>query len=228
MRATMVFVDFSDAPANDSTTGLRDQLLPGGPDWFSTSSYGNLTMAVNAVTDRFYRLPRPSTDYGWRRGLTAQAHAHYLNDALTAVGRTVSFSGTHLLYVVPTRAAGEISFSIASLGPLTAPDGTVIARSRHLRLGHGALGNKVLNHETGHALGLPDLYGYGGDVHRFVGGWDLMGLIPGPSPDLLALHKWKLSWLREHHRPLHRHPRSDLGAGRTQGRGDPHQRPPHW
>jgi hypothetical protein len=27
----MVFVDFSDAPANDSTTGLRDQLLPGGP-----------------------------------------------------------------------------------------------------------------------------------------------------------------------------------------------------
>ncbi|WP_433271380.1 hypothetical protein ACQPZF_12240 [Actinosynnema sp. CS-041913] len=36
-------------------------------------------------------------------------------------------------------------------------------------------GSKVFNHETGHALGLPDLYGYQGDLHRFAGGWDLMG-----------------------------------------------------
>lgn len=196
VRATMVFVDFPDAPANDSTTGLRDQLLPGGPSWFTTSSYGNLTVAVDAVTARFYRMPRRSTDYGWRRGLTAEAHARYLNDALAAVGRTVAFSGTNLLYVVPTRAAAEISFAAAYMGPVTAPDGTVITRSVTFGQDTAHWGSKVLNHETGHALGLPDLYGYSGDLHRFVGGWDLMGLISGPNPDLLAWHKWKLNWLR--------------------------------
>lgn len=107
VRTTMLFVDFPDAPANDTPTSLRDNLLPGGPKWFDTSSYGTLSVAVNAVTTRFYRMPRPSTDYGWRRGLTAEAHARYLNDALTAVGRTVSFKDTHVLYVVPTRAATE-------------------------------------------------------------------------------------------------------------------------
>ncbi|MEU4449184.1 M6 family metalloprotease domain-containing protein [Actinosynnema sp. NPDC050801] len=196
LRATMVFVDFPDAPATDSTTGLRDQLLPGGPNWFATSSYGNLTPAVDAVTARFYRMPRPSADYGYRRGLTSEAHARYLNDALRAVGRTVSFSGTHLLYVVPTGAASEISFASAYMGQLTAPDGTVITRS--VTFGHDtpSWGSKVLNHETGHAIGLPDLYAYGADQHRFVGGWDLMGLITGPNPDLFAWHKWKLNWLR--------------------------------
>ncbi|ROP42078.1 M6 family metalloprotease domain-containing protein [Saccharothrix texasensis] len=196
LRATMLFVDFPDAPATDSTTSLRDQLLPGGPDWFATSSYGGLALSVDAVTARFHRMPRPSADYGWRRGLTAEAHARYLNDALAAAGRAVSFSGTHLLYVVPTRAAGEISFAAAYLNPLTAPDGTVITRSVTFGQDTAHWGGKVLNHETGHALGLPDLYGYSGEVHRFVGGWDLMGLISGPGPDLLAWHKWKLNWLR--------------------------------
>ncbi|NUT51791.1 MAG: M6 family metalloprotease domain-containing protein [Saccharothrix sp.] len=196
VRATMLFVDFPDAPATESTTSLRDQLLPGGPDWFARSSYGALSMAVDAATTRFLRMPRPSTDYGWRRGLTAAAHARYLDDALAAAGRTVSFSGTRLLYVVPTRAATEISFAAAYLNPLTAPDGTVIPRSVTFGQDTAHWGAKVLNHETGHAIGLPDLYGYQGDIHRFVGGWDLMGLISGPSPDLLAWHKWKLDWLR--------------------------------
>ncbi|MFD0203310.1 MULTISPECIES: M6 family metalloprotease domain-containing protein [Saccharothrix] len=196
LRTTMIFVDFPDAPANDSTTSLRDQLLPGGPNWFATSSYGNLSVSVNAVTSRFYRMPRPSTDYGWRRGLTWQAHARYLNDALAAVGHSASFSGTNLLYVVPTRAASEISFSPTFMSALTAPDGTVIGKSVTFGQDMWGWGSKVLNHETGHAMGLPDLYAYGGDGHRFVGGWDVMGLISGPSPDLLAWHKWKLDWLR--------------------------------
>ncbi|MEV0676016.1 M6 family metalloprotease domain-containing protein [Actinosynnema sp. NPDC050436] len=196
VRTTMVFVDFPDAPATDTPASLRDNLLPGGPNWFSASSYGNLNLSVKAVTTRFHRMPRPSTDYGWRRGLTAEAHARYLNDALTAVGRTVSFSGTQVFYVVPTRAATEISFSPAYINPLTAPDGSTIPRSVTFGQDMWYWGSKVLNHETGHALGLPDLYGYQGDSHRFVGGWDVMGLISGPGPDLLAWHKWKLNWLR--------------------------------
>jgi hypothetical protein len=57
---------------------------------------------------------------------------------------------------------------------------------------------KVLNHETLHTMGLPDLYpldNSGLPATYWVGGWDLMGLITGTSPDLFAWHKWKLSWI---------------------------------
>jgi len=198
LRAKMIFVDFPDAPAEDTPTGLRDHLLPGGPDWYTTSSYGNLTTAVDADTTRFHRMPRPSTAYGWRRGLTTEAHARYIADALAATAGSVPYNGTHVLYVVPTRAATEISFSPTYLNPITAPDGTAIPRSVTFGQDMWHWGSKIFNHETGHAMGLPDLYAFSGEAHRFVGGWDLMGLISGPGPDLLAWHKWKLNWLANH------------------------------
>ncbi|SEB89287.1 hypothetical protein [Streptomyces sp. TLI_105] len=50
-------------------------------------------------------------------------------------------------------------------------------------------------HETGHAFGLPDLYGFTGtDAHRFVAGWDVRGLISGPGSQYSAWHSWKLGW----------------------------------
>jgi hypothetical protein len=59
-------------------------------------------------------------------------------------------------------------------------------------------------HETGHILGLPDLYNYDrvrGDRksgHKFVGAWDPMGY-QGHGSDFLAWHKYKLSWLEDAH-----------------------------
>src|SRR5688500_6569055 len=52
VTATMIFVDFPDAPANDTTTSLRDRLVPSGPSWYTTSSYGRLNLTVNAITSR--------------------------------------------------------------------------------------------------------------------------------------------------------------------------------
>lgn len=60
-------------------------------------------------------------------------------------------------------------------------------------------GATILNHETGHTFGLPDLYSFGGepypDYHRFVGGWDIMGLMV-PHAHFLAWQKLKLGWLQ--------------------------------
>ena len=52
----------------------------------------------------------------------------------------------------------------------------------------------VIEHETLHHLGLPDLYDFDamGDSARHVGGWDLMSM---PVGALLAWHEWKLGWL---------------------------------
>ncbi|GGP00606.1 M6 family metalloprotease domain-containing protein [Wenjunlia tyrosinilytica] len=198
VKTTMVFVDFPDAPADDTTGELYNKLVPGATDWFRTSSYGQLSLKVKADTSRFYRMPRKSTDYHFQRDLTTAEHRRYITDALRAVGRSTSFRGTQVLYIVPTGAAEAVSFSPTYMDNVTSGDGTVIGKTVTFGQDLNHWGPTVLNHETGHAMGLPDLYSYasGGSGHPYVGGWDQMGLISGHSPDRLAWHKWKQGWLR--------------------------------
>ncbi|MEU6232232.1 M6 family metalloprotease domain-containing protein [Kitasatospora sp. NPDC047058] len=196
VNAKMIFVDFPDAQANDDTTSLYDQLAPGATDWFSTASYGRLNLHISADTSRFYRMPDSSDSYGYQRGLSYESHQQYIQDAVRAAGRSVDFSGTQILYIVPTRRASAISFSPTFMGSVTTADGTVIDKTVTLGQDLWAWGSGVMNHETGHAMGLPDLYSLGsGDAHGYVGGWDMMGLISGPDPDRFGWHKWKQQWI---------------------------------
>ncbi|GAA0318974.1 hypothetical protein GCM10010302_67620 [Streptomyces polychromogenes] len=57
-------------------------------------------------------------------------------------------------------------------------------------------GAKLVAHETAHTFGLPDLYAFeaSSDAHRFIGGWDVMGLIGGRGSQFFAWHSWKLGW----------------------------------
>ncbi len=45
---------------------------PGAAQWFTTSSYGRLTLDVTPVR-RFFRMPQPSSAYGFQRGLSFAA-----------------------------------------------------------------------------------------------------------------------------------------------------------
>ncbi|MET7621740.1 hypothetical protein [Streptomyces sp. NPDC005408] len=60
-------------------------------------------------------------------------------------------------------------------------------------------GKKLVAHETGHTFGLPDLYAFASetDAHRFVGGWDVMGLVGGAGPQYFAWQSWKLGWTQD-------------------------------
>lgn len=197
LRASMIFVDFPDAQANDTTQSLYDTFVPNAPDWYRTASYGALELDIVAPAMNFYRMPRASDSYGYERGLSAETHGRYIQDALDAVGSDVSFQGIELLYIVPTTAATAISFSPTYNEPIVAGDGSSITRT----VTFGAdvwltWGYKTMNHETGHAMGLPDLYPFdGSDTTRWTGGFDLMSLISGIAPDYTAWHQWKLGWL---------------------------------
>src|SRR4026209_1704939 len=68
VRALMIFVDFPDAPAAGAPTATRDPVLPGAPDWYSTTSYGQLQLTV-ATVPRWFRMPHASTTYDFDRGL---------------------------------------------------------------------------------------------------------------------------------------------------------------
>lgn len=196
VTAITIFVDFPDAPATETTGSDYANLVPGGPQWFTTSSYGRLTLDITPV-HQWFRMPQPSTAYGFQRGLTFATHRAYITDAVRAADAAVDFRGYHLLYIVPNRAAAAISFSPTFLAPAgsgVSADGREFRQAVTFGQDMWSWGFKVLNHETGHTFSLPDLYSFAGG-HPFVGGWDLMGLISGPAPDFLAWHKWKLGWL---------------------------------
>ncbi|KAJ5498077.1 hypothetical protein N7453_007128 [Penicillium expansum] len=201
LNAYMIFVDFPDAPASEATEELHQLFIPGAPDWYSNSSFGQLTLNVTADKSRFYRMPVASSTYAYDREITSELLAKYIQDALNSVGTALNFAGTDVLYIVPTKAAKHISFSPTYMGELTAGDGTVISKT--VTFGQDApdaWGFLVMNHETGHTMGLPDLYpsdGSGASTTVWVGGHDIMGLISGALPDYFAWHKWKLGWFSD-------------------------------
>ncbi|MGZ8694372.1 MAG: M6 family metalloprotease domain-containing protein [Gaiellaceae bacterium] len=200
VRAIMLFVDFPDAPASETTTSLYDLLVPGAQHWFSESSYGRMSLDVTAA-HTWFRMPHTAASYDYARGFTFAQHRAYIADAIHAADGQVDFRGYSIFYVVATNTP-LIPFSPA----FNAYPGTgVTADGNELRNG-STLGAdihvtnwawRVVTHETGHLLGLPDLYDFATPtfpaIHRFVGNWDVMGRFPGGQ--YLAWHKWKLGWL---------------------------------
>ena len=198
VRAVVLFVDFADAAPTASERAERVNLLNPAATWLATSSYGRMSLPLTFDT-AWRRMPQPHTAYS---GYTSsfEAHQAYLRDAVTAADVAVNFRQYQIVYVIPPRSAWALTTSPAFIA---GPGWGVHADGVELR--HGATfgqdldywGFKVLNHETGHVFGLPDLYSYAGgpNIHAAAGGWDIMGLISGPAPDLLAWHKWKMAWL---------------------------------
>lgn len=199
LRAAAIFVDFPDFPANTTTEEIFEPIKSAPAELYKTMSYGKLDLEIVPVAQKFFRMPADSSSYNYSRALTSEMHLKYINDALTAVGPSVSFAGYDVLYIIPAKWANEISFSTSLAITVTAPDGTAFAST--ITYGQDLYFSwkwKTVNHETGHAMGLPDLYPYnGGETTQWVGGFDLMGLIGGQSPDFLAWHKWRLNWIED-------------------------------
>jgi len=194
-----LFVDFPDAQATDSTDAYRAQLAPVAR-WMSTASHGRLRVDITPLP-RWIRMPQDSTSYGFERGLTFETHERYVRDAISAADPHVDFSRYDMVYVVPARAAAAIPFSPTYLyDPATTgvtADGTRLKWAVTFGQDMWRWGHKVAAHETAHTFGLPDLYAFTGDTHRFTGGWDVMGNIAGPAPQYLGWHSWKLGWTRD-------------------------------
>jgi hypothetical protein len=156
IKARLFFVDFEDAPANDTTQSLYDSLIPGSIAWYNTSSYGALSLIVDADMSKFYRMPQASTKYTFNRFGAKQEM--YIRDALSVEKGNYAGKKYDVLYIVPTRNAKEITFSPTKIGPSKVPGGgsfpNAVTYGQDLHLKYGF---KILNHETGHVMGLPDL-----------------------------------------------------------------------
>ncbi|MCU1392024.1 MAG: N-acetylmuramoyl-L-alanine amidase [Ilumatobacteraceae bacterium] len=208
LKALMIYVDFSDAPNSETTSSLHDLLVPKAQAWQNEVSYGRFGITVNQMTGApWLRMSKTSNQYTFT---TFDGQRSYMQEALDlasaqmTVGQRQSLlDGLQLLYVVAsntTNLPNSPAYVGGSLGGLASSFGAIPGGAtfgHDIRTALPDYGAWILAHETEHTLGLPDLYSFTDSypqTHKYVGGWDHMGLISLGS-HITAWQKLQLGWL---------------------------------
>ncbi len=158
-------------------------------------------MSVDRV-DQWFRAPQPSGSYDWS---TFTGHRLYISQVTDLADPTVDFSPYDAVFIVASRGANqEVSPTFRNFrGDGVVLDGVEIRSG----VTFGAdirntsppdYGAFTTVHETGHMLGLPDLYLYQQPnwlaSHAAAGMWDPMAW-QGLGTHFVSWHKRKLTWL---------------------------------
>jgi M6 family metalloprotease-like protein len=193
----ILWIDFSDAPASESIPTLTGQLVPPAQAEYAAMSYGRLSLHIDAAP-HWYRLPHSSTFYGLNASDGPGGRRdQYIADSIQAADPEIDFSKYDIVYLV---ASAGVSADMTTEtdhppgSPLAVADGTEVRHAvliGNSRLDEPRHGSDGIVHETGHVLGLPDLYG----DPTSVGGWDPMSFNVIPGAEFMAWQRWKLGWL---------------------------------
>jgi M6 family metalloprotease-like protein len=182
LRVAMLFVDFPDSPGTTQPGAIYQAHVPRVLDWYRTVSYGRLEIEVEPLPS-WLRLPVALSEY--------QAHGFEgaIEAAVAMADPAFDFSSFDALYVIASMPS--LASTIVDHEPIRV-DGTAIHSWAWLATGSLQRLPFVAIHETGHLLGLPDLY-----VDRVPSSqhsWDVMTAAPRGG-GLFAWHRWKLGWL---------------------------------
>lgn len=200
-------VDFSDAPATRSTDFYRDLLVPPATRWYREASYGRLALDLT-ILPLWYRMSKPAAAYGLQNCCPDQAIYDFMAEVVRLVDADVDFSEIDAVYVVGPEGSGPF---LNILLYRRWPGEGIVADGKELRWGVVGNGNfrspetayllshYMITHETGHLMGLADLYGREcptcPDTHDWVGAWSMMDTANPPSAHFLGWDKWLLGWL---------------------------------
>ena len=203
--ATVVMVDFSDAPATMTPAEAFARISPSA-DVFKEVSYGKFNYVFKPQL-KWYRMSKKSSEYvtgGW----TFNSQRAYISEAANLADLDVDFSKTDSLIILANPDARGIgnsgpAFSAIRSNGLTL-DGKYISNGATSAYDLNYWKSIWLNHEVTHTLGLVDLYAatqensanrY--DQFRFTGEFSYMGFssYESNSPSLFAYERWNLGWL---------------------------------
>ena len=202
VRTIVLFADFPDVPATQKPEEIFSLVSPKAETFIRDLSYGRMQYVLEPYFV-WLRLGQPSAHYG--DGIrTYEGHLEFIQEAVNLADANVDFSmAASVLVMVPPQAAAVPygpAFGANPLEGFTA-DGKTFENGVTSGADLPGWGFLWLNHETGHIMSLSDLYAYEYDVsryddlHRFVGGFSLMGYIEGRAPELFAFERWQLGWL---------------------------------
>jgi hypothetical protein len=199
LTGVMIFVDFPDVPAGGTSAALTGEHLLGAgraQQLLRDQSYGRLELDVTVRADLGWReMPEPAAAYGFAEFHRQRAFVSAAAGMFAPA--EIRFSDYDIVYVV----AAETAHFPLSPAFLPGPDDSAPSLSGPIRhavtFGADSYRNRYTNlvHETGHLLGLPDLYRIGGGAGDHLAGcWDLMSDI-FHSVSFLGWHRHKNDWL---------------------------------
>jgi M6 family metalloprotease-like protein len=201
VKAIIIFADFSDEPAIYEPEFIYDTYLDGASEFFDAVSYGRLNFEMDTHF-QWFRMPNPSTSY---EIVSFYGHRALMEDAIKLADPFVDFAEYQQVIVILNPSAAAIAW-----GPTFVPageyDGIVVDDGivmNGISSGFDLLhwGYKWVVHETGHSMGLVDLYWGAWDgveypeLFRYTGNFSVMSNVSATSPEFLAYERWVLGWL---------------------------------
>jgi M6 family metalloprotease-like protein len=202
VKTIVLFADFSDVPAPQKPEEIFSVISPNAEKFFNDISYRRMTWELEPHFV-WLRLSQPSQYYA-DAIRSYEGHLEFIQEAVTLADADIDFSTADSVVVMVPPQATKIGYGPAfgaNPGEGYKADGKVFANGVTSGADLNNWGFLWLNHESGHTMGLPDLYAYVfhnasyDDQHRFVGGFGLMGFISGDAPEYFAFERWQLGWL---------------------------------
>jgi M6 family metalloprotease-like protein len=207
VTATVVMVDFPDAPASMTPTDAFARISPAA-DVFKEMSYGKFNYTFKPKL-KWYRMSKNSSDYvagGW----TFIKHRDYITEAAKLADADVDFSKTDNLIILANPDARGMGYSGPAFSAIRKSgitlDGKYISNGATSAYDLNNWKSIWLNHEVTHTLGLVDLYAFTQsnpanrhDGLRYTGEFSYMGFSSYESnaPSLLAFERWNLGWIND-------------------------------
>jgi len=207
VTATVVMVDFPDAPASMTPTDAFARISPSA-DVFKEMSYGKLNYTFKPQL-KWYRMSKNSSDYvagGW----TFIKHRDYITEAAKLADADIDFSKTDSLIILANPDARGMGYSGPAFAAIRKSgitlDGKYISNGATSAYDLNDWKSIWLNHEVTHTLGLVDLYAFTQsnpanrhDNLRYTGEFSYMGFSSYESnaPSLLAFERWNLGWIND-------------------------------
>ncbi len=186
-KVIMLYVDFSDAEMFADTRKRASDVLGDGQfqKLFREQSYGKVTFEIKHI-DGWRRLPKSHKKYSSK---TTEAHRELFVEIFSLFPKVDFLDYDYIMVNMPR--IGNTAFG--ERDDIAIP---YKGKKINVALNISSGSPYVLAHETGHLMGLPDLYSYGNARGRKnpTGAWDIMSAA-GSASGFLGWHRHKLSWL---------------------------------
>lgn len=201
LTVQILYAEFADlapgGPDDKPVAQIRDAVSK-GVDQLEALSGGRLDVVVREHPEPVV-LSQPFAAYpgSAQSAWPAEVMTSFVTDTVAAADPSVDFADSDATWIFFPYAYPLPSRAQASNSEPVSADGVSLSRVVTFpRISDDPLVDAVI-HETGHTLGLPDLYDSAHSLGSpsFIGEWDLMSSGDAENAAFFGWHLWRLGWI---------------------------------